>query len=325
MPLHYETDSHLEDLAPVLDEHAEWFGKVMRWTFYPEEPLSSQPLRAPQSFLTWIEETTAIYNPELIVQLRTLHDELHAAGAALVGAAHGGSLGHSKLKGKERERIEKPSIVLMDSFLTYYDEFILQLRRLERDCVRADRGIDPLTGLRSGDVMKRDVARELERRARQGRPFCLLVVRIDLAKMLKQTYSKEEFSQVLRDVTSAIKTCIRSYDDAYHIEGGEFILTLKHSDISGTLAATKRLSIIVDERELMIRRGNVTESLTLSYGIAEPMPGDDPEELLNTLRRDLDACGDEKNAIVQYFEVSPLKMYVEKINPSDPSAKDKSA
>jgi hypothetical protein len=33
MPLEYEVDNKLKALAPLLDEHAEWFGRLMRRLF----------------------------------------------------------------------------------------------------------------------------------------------------------------------------------------------------------------------------------------------------------------------------------------------------
>jgi hypothetical protein len=54
MALSYEIDSKLKALAPIVDEHSEWYNRVMRATFYPER--AGDPFEPPASFATWLND-----------------------------------------------------------------------------------------------------------------------------------------------------------------------------------------------------------------------------------------------------------------------------
>lgn len=276
-------------LEPVLDEHAEWFGRVMRWAFYPDDPRSREPLEDPPSFQSWIKsiEGDDFYEPDSIARITDLYRELKIAARALINDAGGGA---------------RPNVALMDSFTDLYDEFLAQLRRLERDSMMADSGIDAATGLRSRENMVLDLERELERRARRGRPFCVAFVRIDHWPDLVAQQGKEKAFELVRQAAQAILTTSRSYDDAYRLDNGEFVLSLKHSDLTGGMRAIERLRLLLSEREL---------PFTMSYVVAEPVPGDDIRSMIVQSRRDLENNKDRPDVALRYKEVSALARFAQ--------------
>lgn len=275
-------------LEPVLDEHAEWFGRVMRWTFYPDDPRSKEPINEPTSFQTWIRgiEGDDFYEPDSIERMSDLYRELRAASRALVAASAGGI---------------RPNIALMDGFIDLYDEFLHQLRRLERDSMMADSGIDAATGLRSRENMVFDLERELERRARRGRPFCVAFTRIDGYPEMVQAQGKEQAFLLVKQAAEAIQKVSRSYDDAYRLDQGEFVLSLKHSDLTGGLRAIERLRLYLEEHE---------SPFTMSFVIAEPVPGDDIRSMIVQSRKDIEAS-EKPDVALRYKEVSALARFAQ--------------
>ena len=71
MALNYDNDSKIKPLAPVLDEHAEWYGRVISRSFYSESFQGEPNLVFPESFVHWAEEakTQDFIDPGLLSQL----------------------------------------------------------------------------------------------------------------------------------------------------------------------------------------------------------------------------------------------------------------
>ena len=280
-------------LEPVLDEHAEWFGRIMRCTFYPDDPRSGPTISDPGSFQPWLKDAARddTYDPSIIARMEGLYHELCAASHTLVEATAGGV---------------RPPIALMDNFIDLYDELFHQLRRMERDSAMVDSGIDATTGLRSRENMIFDLERELERRARRGRPFCIAFARIDQYAQFIETQGKEQAFLLIKQAADAIQEVLRTYDDAYRLDQGEFVFSLKHSDITGGLRAVERLRLCLAERKA---------PFTMSFVVAEPVPGDDVKSMISQSRRDLDATRDKPDVALRYKEVSALARFAQEDSP----------
>lgn len=298
MPLSYEVSNSLKELAPVLDEHAEWFSLVMRRIFFPEKYAETEPPPHPESFIAWASAAEQYGSIEKITLNRMcdIHNEMHQAAHDLLAAA---------MQGEPR-----PVNRTFELFANLYDEFLTNLRRLERDCAQEDTGFDPVTGLRNRRAMERDLDRELERRARRGRPFCLILARIDNYELLRQELGEEGLRKVVFAASELIKRCIRSFDDAYRAGDAEFILSLKHASMSGGTAGIARLRRMLEEDPIMIQVKDKIRPVTMSYCSAEPVPGDSMEELIRNMRNDLDRFEAGGDTLLEYFEQSPLQRYI---------------
>lgn len=302
MALTYEVDDKLKALVPVLEEHAEWYGHVIRQTLYPEAYTKEKQLPLPESFKNWLEEIKedSFIEEITLERLKQLHSELYKTADELINAAS-----------KSRD---KTPIQLFDGFVDRYEQFVVQLRRLERDCMQTDSGLDPLTGLRSAQAMRKDLAREMERRSRRGKPFCLALIRIDNYDKIRALQSDEEHKKILQVIATQIKKCIRSFDDAYRAGDSEFIMSLKHADMTGGSAAVVRLRRYMAEEGVRISDGENTFPLTMSYCIAEPAPGDDVENLLLNIRTDMDRYDDDTDVTLEFTDASPLSRYVSSLD-----------
>ncbi len=279
-------------LSSVLDEYGEWFGRIMRKSFYPQESreISDEPPENYSSLLKTLESHDV--HERIIETMNTITVELHNSAQKLIesGSTNNG----------------RPDIRMMDDLINLYDEFVANIRRLEKDKLLDGSGIDSLTGLRTEEAMLRDMKQEMERKARRGKPFCVVLAKVDGFGELSKISSEEEMEDLIRSAADVIRQCVRTYDDAYYPAEGEFILSLKHADINGGLAAVDRL------RRLLKESG---KDITMSYVTAEPEAGEDVAKLMEYLREDINRYVTERDVSIQYYEVSPLKRYLQSAEP----------
>ena len=153
MALSYEVDSKLKAISPIVDEHAEWYSRVLRAVFFPER--AGDPFDPPKSFVAWLNDATQddFVGKATIEKLKKMQVELYEMGSDLMH--------ESRVSGA------RPDFKIYDEFVNLYDDLVYQLRRLEHDAVQADTGLDVSTGLRSKKAMIVDLELEMERRACQ--------------------------------------------------------------------------------------------------------------------------------------------------------------
>lgn len=299
MPLSYEIDGKLQHLAPVMDEHAEWYGRVMRMAFYPEGAAVGGVM-TPDSFNQWFKVVSGdeFMDTPALTHLKKVHDEMHSRAVKLLAEAAGGS---------------KPTAKTFDGFTDAYEEFLMMTRRFERDAVMEDSGIDATTGLRSRRVLRKDLEREMERRSRRGKPFSLAIVKIDRYDEIRAFQNIDDHARLLKQLSEMILKCLRSFDDAYRSGDGEFIMSLKHADITGGTSALNRLRKLMEQDKIMLRAAGGDFLLTLSGCVAEPLPGDDLSILLENMRQDLLRYGEHAGTALEYHEISALQRFVKDI------------
>ena len=302
MPLTYEQDLRLKALAPVLDEHAEWFGRVMRALFYPgSDPDAVRP-QVPESFAAWLKEAIAedSIQKEFLDRIGSLHVEMINIAEVLMEEAEPSGA--------------KPEIKKFDSFIMLYEEFLAHIRRLEMDMASSASGIDSATGLRSKQLMRGDIERELERLSRRGKPFCLALARIDHYGHIKKSQPQKIHDSMLVQVSDIIKLCIRNFDDAYHLGDGEFLMCLKQAEIAGGTASLNRLKRLLEERGPTLSLSDKEYRVTMSSCVAEPQPGDYFDDLIANMRKDLDRFGGGSEAALEYLDISPLQRFVKDLD-----------
>ncbi len=297
MASNYEVDSKFRKLAAVLDDHAEWFGLAVRKIFYPET--SEDPLDMPESFQAWLSEVQNedFLQKSVLQNIKRVHDELMETADKMF---------------KSADPKFKPDIMMFETFCNLYEGFVTQLRRLEFDAAQADSGIDPMSGLRSREAMVIELRRELERRSRRGRPFGLAVARIDNYDKIRELCDETWQMEIMAVLGRLIRKCIRSFDDGYRSAEAEFVMSLKHADANGGKAAINRLRAFLEQEKLFVPNGDGgTEPLTMSYCVAEPLPGDTLEELMDNMRNDLDRYKHEGgDKALEYHEQSPLSRLI---------------
>ncbi len=297
MDTEFEAQNKLSKLAPVLEDHAEWYGQTLRRIFYSEQFRNDPPLERPDTLQRWIdEESSDLIEKQLLQNVKRIHGELHEAAEKLM---------------LESIRNPRPDIKGFEGLEMLYEGFLVQLRRLERDVAQTDSGIDPASGLRNKVAMVAELERELERRARRGRSFCLALARIDDFEQMQRLIQDDQQKQILAVLGRLIRKCIRSFDDGYRSGDNEFVMCLKHSDTSGGTTAINRLRNFLDQEQIKLPDGmGGFYPLTMSYCVAEPLPGDTLDDLMANMRADLETHKDGGDAAMEYKEQSALTRLV---------------
>ena len=166
MALDYQNNLSFAQLAPILEEYAEWYGHVSLAVAYMSEDTKADIIKAPESFPHWIEKAENIdfLSASLIAEIVDIHNDLIDMGNKLVG---------------EILSKKKPDYPDYLDFKNFYDAFLNRLRRIEKDSALEGNGIDEATGFRTKDMIKSDQRKEMERLKRQGTSFALVLLRVD--------------------------------------------------------------------------------------------------------------------------------------------------
>ena len=307
MGLDYDTEALKADLFAVLEDHAEWFNKLSLNLFYPFDVRADQSIVKPVSFAQWlvgVQKQDGVVQGDLLDKLSSLHSELFQAS--------------QRLQNHVTKTQAKPDYKDYASFVTLYEEFAANMRRLERDILADGNGYDCVTGLRLAKLYEKDVNRELDRLARQGRSFCLALVRVDYFADISANASGNEMVGYVRLLADLVKLSLRSYDDAYYLGDGEYLLSLKQSDVSGGISALERLRKELERQGIMVNTGGASDVLmSMSCVIVEPVAGDKPQNLVQNLREDLNSKEHVKtDTVLKYHELSPLQKYVQGVDGS---------
>ncbi len=298
MALDYGSNNRLFVLAPVLDGYAQWYHRVCVRLLYPEQDHQDHDLTSPGLFEAWAADMQKdkLIEPHRLKTLQDNHGDLHQTADQLLDYT-------SKNK-------QKPLFAAFDHFMTLYESFYERLRVMEKDLALKDSGMDPLTGLRSDFVLKKDLNREIERLARKGHAFSLALAQIDRFEEFKSHLDKERMDVYIRKIAALVKECLRSFDDAYFIDSGEFVMCFKQTDLTGGISALERLKQqVLDEKMIEIINGE-DMALTISSCVSEPEPGENFDEIIQNLRRDLINSKESGSAVLQHYEISPLERFV---------------
>lgn len=289
MALEYKAHTKFEALAPILEEYAVWFGDIALSVAYLGEGGSEAPLiSVPHSFKAWLDtpETQESLGSFILNDMSKAHQDLVRVGGMLI----------TSLKDNK-----KPSRKDFEGFKNLYNAFLMRLRRVEKDSAQEGSGIDPDTGLRAVAVMQDDLKEEMERLGRHGSPFSIVISKVD------RFAGQRDQPKAIAMVVQNIKKCMRSFDDAYYMGQGEFLLSLKHADKIGGKAAINRLQALLEDDE------GYEQSVTMSYSLSEPVVGDTISDLLTNMRQDLIDHMNEANIILELTEVSALERYAAKL------------
>ncbi len=294
MALETGINEDLRDLAEISSKYLEWYMHIVRKLMYPQETSLEQAFVMPTVFTDWLEKAKKAANMEEKV-LQEL-EKNHNALLMLVQE-------HIEEVSKTRK---PPAYAEFNVLVMIFEGFLDKLRRLEKQMMFQEGGFEALSGLKSAKAMKEDLKREMDRLARHGRPFSIALLQINNFNEITKTKGKKTAEEQISAVSEMIHKSLRSFDDAYYIENGEFVLSLKQAEISGGIRALERL-------EELLMKNNAkkdSEAITVSCYVAEPDPNDEIQDLLEYLRSDLSRLGDDSGNVLEYHDMSPLQRFV---------------
>lgn len=291
---------NIRALSTVLDEFASWYGELLGCLFYPAETSCDDLGKIHMIFDEWLKKTKQqeILEQEYLATIANIHNDLKDMAISLVNHV--------------MNTKSKPDYDSFTKLSALFEEFINSMRRLEKDSVLEGSGIDVLTGLRSKNTLHADLAIEMERLARRGKPFCLALAKIDHYEEIVKQHSRDKARQYTKKVSMLLKKSMRSFDDGYRFGNGEFILCLKQADMSGGLAALERIRKSLESEQVQIMLNGRPQLLTMSCCIAEPLPEDNVDNLIAYLRSDVEQSEKEASgSVFEYHEMSDLERFLQ--------------
>ena len=131
---------------------------------------------------------------------------------------------------------------------------------------------DDHTGLFNARHLWQQLASEVERTKRTGRPFSLVFLDLDRFKAVNDRHGHQAGSAVLREVGELIRRRIRSIDVPVRYGGDEFVVLLPETDRAGARAVAGHLREAINA-EVFLGSRDLAVQVTASFGIAT-FPGD---------------------------------------------------
>lgn len=145
---------------------------------------------------------------------------------------------------------------------------------------------DALTGLWNRGYVLARLGQELDRVRRQERGVGVALVDIDHFKHVNDTYGHAAGDEALRDVASALRSAVRTYDVVGRLGGEELLIVAPDIEPDALAALAERIRTMVASAVIDVLAG---EPLTVSIGTAYVGSGD-PVESTDVLIARADAA-----------------------------------
>lgn len=145
-------------------------------------------------------------------------------------------------------------------------------KRLQAQLIRMST-VDQLTGVSNRAQGTVDLHREAERVQRHGGNMSLIMCDIDHFKQINDSYGHAVGDEALRHTSEVMEQQLRTTDFFSRWGGEEFVALLPDTDLDGAVVIAERLREAVASS-----RGPNDIALTISLGVAEYSPEEDPEK-----------------------------------------------
>jgi diguanylate cyclase (GGDEF)-like protein len=150
---------------------------------------------------------------------------------------------------------------------------ITERKRLE-DELRHYSETDGLTGIFNRRVFDMLLVREWDRARRGQYPLTLILLDVDFFKSYNDQYGHVKGDQVLKTLAVLMREQTkRPGDVACRYGGEEFAMLLPATDLRGAVTVGKRVTQGLEEKAIPHCDSNVSNVLTVSWGVATMYPG----------------------------------------------------
>lgn len=138
---------------------------------------------------------------------------------------------------------------------------------------------DPLTGCFNRRLFNERLPQEIERADRYQRPLSVIFSDIDHFKRINDSFGHLLGDEVLRKVAVVYLGDLRAEVDWVARYGGEeFVIVLPETQLASALATAERLRRDIEAATVSCE--GVPISLTASFGVAQHLPGESPQALI---------------------------------------------
>lgn len=286
------TDMIVSEIETILD----WRNEVMRQCFFPGSQTRPADANAPSAMLIWCrrEADRGTVDRAVVERLVHAHDEMCKAARLMLDHCAGGAA---------------PTLALYDGVENQCDNFINHIRRLQQDLADSSTAVDPVTGLRTIAGMRNDIKREQDRFDRKGTSFSIANIEIDNLEELSKKYDRRGMDLIYASVAQVVARTVRSFDDAYYLGKGEYILVLKHVEFMDACSVMDRLRGEIENNPVFMQTGEKLK-VTASFGIAEAIQREKPDVCVGYAKQALmESKRGGGNRISEYREMSALAQF----------------
>ncbi len=141
---------------------------------------------------------------------------------------------------------------------------------------------DPLTGLSNRRAGERALEREVARAKRTGSPLSLALLDLDHFKQVNDEHGHSTGDRMLCEVGRILTSAFRASDLAVRWGGDEFLILLPDVGLAGAMVFAERA-----RSQLAALRLPEARSITMSAGIVQLSPGEDPRAAIARADRHL--------------------------------------
>ena len=128
---------------------------------------------------------------------------------------------------------------------------------------------DKLTQLPNRLKLDEVLEKEVERAARTGISFAVVLLDIDQFKQINDKFGHQVGDRTLEDLSKILRSGIRVTDTIGRWGGEEFLLIAPHTDLSGGLLVAEKL-----REEIASVSFQTVDRMTCSFGVSVWQPGD---------------------------------------------------
>lgn len=297
MAVAYTQTLSVDMVLSEIEALEDWRNQIVRNKFYPESQTRETVVQAPSALLMWCRremERNAI-DRKIIDRMSLVYDELCKVAQQVVDAP------------------APLPVDIYDSFERQVESYVTQIRRLQQDLADSAGAVDMLTGLRTVAGMRAELKREQDRFDRKGTPFSIAHVEIDKVEELKGSLDRRSLDAVYASVAQMIARTLRSFDDAYYMGSGEYLVVLKHVEFMDACSVMDRLRGEIESTPVMLPNGEQLR-VTASFGISEALQREPADVAMDHAKAALlEAKGTGGNRVSEYRETSALEQYAKDI------------
>lgn len=154
----------------------------------------------------------------------------------------------------------------------------IQTQQQELETYMAEVRTDVLTGVGNRRAFEEELKRRFSQWERQGTTMSLLLADVDHFKRFNDYHGHQAGDEVLRGVARVLSETLRDMDTVSRYGGEEFAIILPGSDLEGGKHTAERLREAVAHERFPV--GDAELRVTTSVGLAEIVPGEQPEGLI---------------------------------------------
>lgn len=299
MAVNYTSALSADLIVAEIEALGAWRDALLRRNLYGETANGGTPASVPPSnLLSWAERENERLGADRqsVARLQLIYDDLARLGVELAGQA------------------QPLTADLYDRFAAQFAAYVAGMRQLYQEMSDKMGAVDPLTGLRTAAGLRAELKREQDRFDRKGTSFSLASVRIDDLAALQRDHHAAQLDAIYSGVARVIAGAIRSFDDAFYMGQGEYLVLLKHVEFMDACSAMDRMCADVAKTAQALPDGGRVD-VTVSVGVAEAQEREQPDrvlELAKGARLQAEAAGG--NRAQEYQEKSALEHYARDVN-----------